>query len=84
MSGRLRGKVALITGTGGGQGREASRLFAREGAKVVGCDLKVDGAEETVEMVGADGGEMASLQPLDLANGDEVKRWIDFGVDTFD
>lgn len=83
MSGRLREKVALITGTGGGQGREAALLFAREGAKVVGCDLKVDGSLETVEMVRAEGGEMVSLQPLDLANGDEVKRWIDFAVETY-
>ena len=72
MAGRLTGKVALITGTGGGQGREAALLFTREGAKVVGCDLKVDGARETVEMVRAERGEMVSLQPLDLADGDEV------------
>ena len=38
--GRLEGKVALITGTGGGQGRAAALLFAAEGATVVGCDLK--------------------------------------------
>mgnify|MGYP000318307850 CR=1 FL=1 len=42
MSRRLEGKIALITGTGGGQGRAAALLFAREGAKVVGCDLKVE------------------------------------------
>ena len=83
MAGRLEGKVALITGTGGGQGREAARLFAREGAKVVGCDLKVEGAEETVEMVKASGGEMVSLQPVDLADGDQVKRWFDFAVETY-
>jgi meso-butanediol dehydrogenase / (S,S)-butanediol dehydrogenase / diacetyl reductase len=37
--GRLGGKVALITGTAGGQGRAAALLFAREGARVIGCDL---------------------------------------------
>lgn len=37
--GRLDGKVAIITGTAGGQGRAAALLFAREGAKVVGCDV---------------------------------------------
>ena len=35
----LEGKVALITGTGGGQGRAAAQLFAEAGALVVGCDL---------------------------------------------
>ncbi|WP_263407325.1 hypothetical protein [Micromonospora craniellae] len=40
MTGKLAEKVAVITGTGGGQGRTAALLFAREGATVVGCDLK--------------------------------------------
>ncbi len=83
MAGRLAGKVALITGTGGGQGRAAAVLFAAEGARVVGCDLKVEGAEETVEMVRSTGGEMISSQPVDLGDGDQVKSWIDLAVDTF-
>jgi NAD(P)-dependent dehydrogenase (short-subunit alcohol dehydrogenase family) len=37
--GRLNGKIAIITGTAGGQGRAAALLFAREGAKIVGCDV---------------------------------------------
>lgn len=40
--GILDKKVVLITGTGGGLGRVAAQTFAREGAKVVGCDIKVD------------------------------------------
>ena len=84
MSGRLDGKVALITGTGGGQGRAAALLFAHEGARVVGCDVKESGARETEEMVKAAGGDMVSLQPVDLADGDQVKRWIDFAVKAFE
>lgn len=83
MAGRLEGKVALITGTGGGQGRAAALLFAREGAKVVGCDLKVEGAEETVEMVREAGGQMVSMQPVNLSNEDEVRRWIGFAVESY-
>lgn len=78
MSERLHGKIALITGTAGGQGRAAARLFASEGAKVVGCDVKTEGAEETVAMVRAEGGDMISLQPVDLADESQVKRWIAF------
>lgn len=83
MSDRLNGKVALITGTGGGQGRAAAILFAREGAKVVGCDLKVEGAEETVAMARAAGGEMVSMHPVDLSDTEQVKKWIGFAIKTY-
>ena len=77
MTGRLAGKVALITGTAGGQGRAAALLFAAEGAVVVGTDVQSDGAAETVELVRAAGGVMDSTHPLDLADEDGVRAWID-------
>ena len=80
MSGRLDGKVALITGTGGGQGSAAARLFAAEGATVVGCDLKEAGAIETMEAVRAAGGRMTSTQPIDLGDSAQVRDWIDGAV----
>ena len=45
MTPRFKNKVVLIAGTGGGMGREAALRFAAEGARVVGCDVKVDGKE---------------------------------------
>ena len=66
MAGRLEGKVALITGTAQGMGRAAALRFASEGAKIVGCDLNVEGNRETVSQVHAGGGTMVSLEPLDL------------------
>ena len=83
MSGRLAGKVALISGTAGGQGRRAAIHFAAEGAKVVGCDVKVAEAEETVAMVRAACGEMVSMQPVDLTDEDAVQAWIAFAVEQF-
>jgi len=83
MAGRLEGKVALITGTGGGQGRSAALLFAKEGARVVGSDLKVDGAQETVDMVHAAGGQMVSQQPVDLGDEDQARVWVEFAVDQY-
>src|SRR6185503_4366495 len=74
---RLQGKVAVITGTGGGQGRAAALLFAQEGATIVGCDLKVEGAEETLELVRAAGGTMTSMQPVDLGDSAACRAWID-------
>lgn len=83
MTGRLAGKVALITGTGGGQGRAGALRFANEGAKIIGCDLNADGAEETVRMVREAGGDMVSLAPLDLAEEDAVQRLIDFATESY-
>jgi meso-butanediol dehydrogenase/(S,S)-butanediol dehydrogenase/diacetyl reductase len=80
MSGKLVGKVALITGTAGGQGRSAALLFAAEGAKIIGCDRKVDQDRETVAMVTAAGGEMKSFAPVDLADEKQVRGLIEFGV----
>ncbi len=76
MQGRLAGKVAVISGTAGGQGRQAALQFAAEGARVVGCDVKVAEGEETVELVRAAGGEMVSFQPVDLTDEAAVEQWI--------
>jgi NAD(P)-dependent dehydrogenase (short-subunit alcohol dehydrogenase family) len=46
--GRLDGKVCVITGAGGGMGREAAILFTEEGAKVCAADVNGALAEETV------------------------------------
>ena len=48
--GRLDGKVCVITGAGGGMGREAATLFTAEGARVCAADVVLDAVEETVEM----------------------------------
>ena len=75
--GLLDGKVALISGTGGGQGRAAALVFAREGARVLGCDINAAGAEETVQMVRRAGGEMQSLHPCDLTDPAQAARWVE-------
>jgi NAD(P)-dependent dehydrogenase (short-subunit alcohol dehydrogenase family) len=83
MSPRLSGKVCVITGTGGSMGRAAALAFAHEGASVVGCDLNVDPAEATVQMVRRQGGTMESLQPCRLSNAAECQALVDFAVRTF-
>lgn len=81
--GRLEGKVALITGAAGGQGRAAALRFTQEGARVVGCDLQVDGLHETVRMVRKAGGEMVGSAPVDLSVESEVESWIEFAISEF-
>jgi NAD(P)-dependent dehydrogenase (short-subunit alcohol dehydrogenase family) len=50
MSGRLDGKVCVITGAGGGMGREAAIVFTAEGARVCVADVDPDLAQETVSL----------------------------------
>jgi NAD(P)-dependent dehydrogenase (short-subunit alcohol dehydrogenase family) len=52
--GRLDGKVCVITGAGGGMGRDAAIVFTREGARVCVADLDVALAEETVSLCSGD------------------------------
>jgi NAD(P)-dependent dehydrogenase (short-subunit alcohol dehydrogenase family) len=47
--GRLDGKVAVITGAGGGMGREAALVFSEEGAQVCVADVNKEAAEQTAE-----------------------------------
>jgi NAD(P)-dependent dehydrogenase (short-subunit alcohol dehydrogenase family) len=83
MSGRLAGKVCVITGTGGSIGRATALAFAREGASVVGCDVTVAPAEATVEMVQAAGGQMVSMQPCRLTDPAECGALVDLAVRAF-
>ena len=50
MAGRLEGKVCVITGAGGGMGRDAALLFTEEGAKVYAADMNLAAAEETASL----------------------------------
>ena len=82
MPGRLKGKVALITGAGMGMGREASVLFAEEGARVVVADINAKAAGETVELVKKAGGQALAVTG-DVAVEADVKRMIKEGVGAF-
>jgi NAD(P)-dependent dehydrogenase (short-subunit alcohol dehydrogenase family) len=83
MSGRLSGKVCIVTGTGGSMGRATALTFAREGASVVGCDVAVEPAAETVELVRTAGGEMVSLQPCRLSDPDDCAALVELAIQTF-
>lgn len=75
--GRLDGKVALITGIGGGMGAAAAMRFAMEGAHVIGCELSEEGAERTVREVREAGGRIDASAPVDLGDPEATRRWID-------
>ncbi|AKC80640.1 3-oxoacyl-ACP reductase [Xanthomonas arboricola] len=73
--GRLAGKRVLITGTGGGQGEVAQRLFAREGATVIGCDFKAGAAERNAEALRAHGLD-AHGSTVDLTDPEQTGAWV--------
>lgn len=75
MAGRLQGKVALITGTSRGIGREAALLFAREGAAVVGCARSATALEKTHAQIEAEGGKTA-YRVADLSDEDAVRDLV--------
>ncbi len=60
--GRLAGKVALITGAAMGQGREACRLFAAHGARIIALDIDEAKLAETVALVKDAGGEIVGFR----------------------
>ncbi len=83
MTARLAGKVCVITGTGGSIGRATALAFAREGASVVGCDVTVEAAVATVDMVHAAGGQMVSLHPCQLNDPSQCAGLVDLAVSEF-
>ena len=80
--GRLEGKVALITGAGGGLGRVGAELFAAEGARVVVAEAAEDAGRATVEAIRGAGGE-AAFVAADVSRADSVAEMTAFAVDTF-
>ena len=62
--GRLDGKVCVITGAGGGMGRDAAILFTQEGAKVCAADVNGDAARDTAAQAGGD----TFAQQVDVAD----------------
>ena len=74
---RLAGKVAVVTGIGGGIGRSIALMFAQQGAQVVGCDIDAASAQATVKAATDQGLAIHSLHPLDLTQPALVRRLID-------
>jgi NAD(P)-dependent dehydrogenase (short-subunit alcohol dehydrogenase family) len=72
---RLQGKVALITGAGSGIGREASLLWASEGASIVAVDIDRTSAQHTANAVQAAGGRAVAVQ-ADVARARDSERMI--------
>jgi NAD(P)-dependent dehydrogenase (short-subunit alcohol dehydrogenase family) len=82
MAGRLGGKVAIVTGAGQtpggtiGNGRATALLFAREGARVLLVDRRLDSAAETHEMIRAEGGASSTFE-ADVSRAADCQAAVD-------
>jgi A-factor type gamma-butyrolactone 1'-reductase (1S-forming) len=78
----LEGKVALITGAGGGIGRASALTFAREGATIVLGDLAEQALAETARLVAEQGGEVAS-RLTDVTRREDVAALVGLAVERY-
>jgi NAD(P)-dependent dehydrogenase (short-subunit alcohol dehydrogenase family) len=76
--GRLDGKVCVITGAGGGMGRDAAILFSEEGAQVCAADVNLAAAEETAATA-----RDAFAHQVDVADEASVEAMMDAAVARF-
>src|SRR4051812_45134948 len=76
------GKVAFITGAGGGIGRAAALAFASEGASVVVTDVSEAANQETAQMVEEQGGKALAIR-CNVAKIEDVKVALDKTAEVF-
>ncbi len=79
---RLAGKVALVTGAGGGIGRAICRRYAAEGAAVLCADIDAGSAAETVAAATGDGGK-ASAIACDVSDSASAKAAVAAAIERF-
>jgi NAD(P)-dependent dehydrogenase (short-subunit alcohol dehydrogenase family) len=81
--GRLKGKVAIVTGANSGIGRATARLFAREGAKVVCCDIQETISPRIDQLIKEKEGCEALFAHVDVTKQEDLDRMVKTTVDTF-
>lgn len=75
----LQGKVVVVTGAGSGIGRASAQIMAREGAKLIVSDLRLETAEETAHFIAMAGGTVIAAK-VDVAKGEDLQALVDQAV----
>ncbi len=79
---RLKDKVCIITGAGGGMGKVAAETFAKEGGKIAVFERDEKAGQATVDSIHNNGGE-ASLFVVDISNEENVKSAVAETITTY-
>ena len=88
MAKRVEGKAAIVVGGGQtrgetvGNGRATAIVLAREGARVLVADRQLASAQDTVDMIHAEGGEAWAVE-ADTTSEESVRRLVAAGLERF-
>ncbi|NYT61927.1 SDR family oxidoreductase [Alcaligenaceae bacterium] len=84
---RLNGKVAIVTGCGTlgdgwGNGKATAAILARQGASIYGCDLNIEAARQSAQVISDEGGKI-QVQQCDVTDSRQVATLVQACMDTY-
>jgi NAD(P)-dependent dehydrogenase (short-subunit alcohol dehydrogenase family) len=81
-TGRLSGKISIVTGSASGIGRAIAQLFAKEGATVIVVDINAKGGGETVDLIEREKGKARFIH-ASVLDTDEIKGMVGEIISTY-